>query len=521
MKRVTSVAPVLIMGALLAPVRAQSIELALSHVVNDREVSTTLLNASPGEIRGKGASTDGANELLALLLRDPNGRFVRYERDLTSARDGTVLSRVTLVAEGDVLALRERGPMGSRTKSVSGPPIDVVVDAAFPEAFIPFLLDASRKSVRAVLLPELEIKTLVIEDRGERGRYAAVPGGGITLLTDGSGGFAKLVLPGPEARVVVPSSAAREAPASRGHQNRVVLEVGGGRLGFTLTLPTEGTGHPAFVLLGDSGPRDRDGVGSGSLVPVLKLLADELAAIGIATVRADKRGVGDSTGPDPGLAALVGDARALLDVVALHPAIDHSRVFLAGHGEGAVVAAELARQQRAGIAGIVTLAGPARPLSESLEARLRVRLAAAGQLPEAIDEAVAELRSEVAELRALPDDAPLLPGQALLRDLASVDPSVQIAALRLPILVVHGGADRETPASQVAMMRASLAFSADRARFELLEGADHDLLMAPDAGGGAPAATSADVARRLHPRVGPLIREFVDRTRPASRPESR
>jgi pimeloyl-ACP methyl ester carboxylesterase len=178
-----------------------------------------------------------------------------------------------------------------------------------------------------------------------------------------------------------------------------------------------------------------------------------------------------------------------------------------------VVAAEAARRQGGRIAGVVLLAGPARPLAQALEARLRVRLSAAGELPGAIDAAVAALRREIDALRELPDGAPLRPGQAVLRDLAVVDPAILVASVRLPTLIVHGSADLETPSSQVSLMRASLVFSAERARFELVDGADHDLLVAPPARDLTSAPNPADVARRLHPGVVSLVRAFATGTR--------
>jgi pimeloyl-ACP methyl ester carboxylesterase len=521
--RFFSVAPLLLAGALLPPARAQTLDLELSHVVNDEVVSTTHLTAAPAEVRGTGTSSSGASELFALLLRDPAGRFSRYERDLKNPADGMLLSRVTVIADEETLAFRERGPMGSRTRTVKGPGVDLVLDAAFPEVFIPFLLDASRKSLRILVLPDVEIKTVVVEDRDDGARYAAIPGGGITLLTDSSGKFAKLVLPGPEARTVVPSAdAARQGPATT-RDNRLVLESGAARLGATLALPAGAQPpHPAVVLLGDAGPRDRNGVGGGSLVPVLKLLADELAGRGVASIRADKRGVGESAGPDPDLAALVADARVLVDAVALHPAMAGSGVFVAGHGEGAVVAAEVARLHPENVAGVITLAGPARPLPEALESRLRLRLTAAGQLPEAIEDAVLALRAEIEDLKALPKDGPFGPGQALLRDIVRLDPPVQLAALTRPVLVLHGTADRVTPPSQVALMRAALAFSADRARFVMVDEADHELLRAPPSSVIAGGPEQGDVARRLHPRIPEAIHEFIRGVPvPERRPESR
>jgi uncharacterized protein len=527
MTRLTSAAAVWLV-LVTVPLPAQEpVELALSHLSGEREIATSKLSISAAEVRAKGRTMPPAGgsptDFLAILQRSQNGWLRRYDRELKNAKDGMLLSGVSVVSEDDKLLFRETGPMGSRTKNLAGPGIDLVVDSACPEMVIPFLLDRSRKTVRVLILPDLEVKTIVIEDRGG-GRYAAIPGGGVSILFDpATGAFLKLALPGAEARSIIVSGA-ESRPAPRGRETPIVLNLEGDvRLGLTLTLPAAGPPpHPGVLLLGDAGPRDRDGAGGGAQVPVLRLLADELAAHGIASVRADRRGAGTSAGADPSLGALVQDARSLFEVLTLHPAIDPARVFVAGHGEGAVVAVELARAGKEKVAGVITLAGPARPLSEALEARLRLRLLAAGQSQESIEGAVEALRSEIATLRQLPPTAPVGPGQPLLRDLAKIDPAAQIPGIKVPMLLIHGSEDREVLASQVALMRASLAFSgSERLRFELVDGADHDLLVAPATAGfqgGAPQ--SADVARELHPRIPALIREFVGRAA-ASQPASR
>jgi pimeloyl-ACP methyl ester carboxylesterase len=515
MTRLTSAAAVLAFVA--APFLAQDpVEISLSHLSGEREVATSKLSISAEEIRvkGKAKAAEGvpAGDLVAILQRFPTGWLKRYDREIKSGKDGMLVSGISLAVDGDNLLFRETGPMGSRTKSITAPGIDVVIDSACPEIVIPYLSDGAKKSLRVVTLPDLEVKSVVVEDR-ERGRYAALPGGGVTVLLDPAGGFQKLALPGPDARAIVRAGVESRPAPSRGRETPIVLNLEGGvRLGLTLTLPATGGGpHAGVLLLGDAGARDRDGSGGGSQIPTLRILADELAAQGIASVRADRRGVGSSAGPDPSLGALVDDARSLLEVLSLHPAIDRDRVFVAGHGEGAVVAVELARAGKDKIAGVIALAGPARPLAEALEARLRVRLLAGGQSAESIAGAVEALRNEIASLRELPAGASLAPGQPLLRDLARIDPAAQIPGVKAPMLVVHGSEDREVPPAQVALMRASLAFSgSDRLRFELLEGADHDLLVAPaSAAFTGTTPPSADVARELHPKIPALLRDFI------------
>lgn len=63
----------------------------------------------------------------------------------------------------------------------------------------------------------------------------------------------------------------------------------------TLTLPSKTGRFPFVLFIGGSGPTDRNMNQAGSLLTnSFARLAEDLASIGIASVRYDKRGVGKS-----------------------------------------------------------------------------------------------------------------------------------------------------------------------------------------------------------------------------------
>jgi len=115
----------------------------------------------------------------------------------------------------------------------------------------------------------------------------------------------------------------------------------------TLLLPYAPGPHPALLLVAGSGPVDRDGNLPSLHNDSLRLLAEGLAACGIATLRADKRGVGASHAAAPDEAALsldtyVNDAVSWMHALAADPAI--ARVGLLGHSEGALIASVLTQK---------------------------------------------------------------------------------------------------------------------------------------------------------------------------------
>ncbi len=111
------------------------------------------------------------------------------------------------------------------------------------------------------------------------------------------------------------------------------------RLAGTLTIPAGDGPHPAVVLISGSGPQDRDETVFGHR-PFL-VLADYLTRRGIAVLRCDDRGIGESTG-DFAVATTPDFASDALAAVAFLQNASRSwipaRIGLVGHSEGAIVA---------------------------------------------------------------------------------------------------------------------------------------------------------------------------------------
>ncbi len=265
-------------------------------------------------------------------------------------------------------------------------------------------------------------------------------------------------------------------------------------LAGTLLLPDSVGPHPALVLLPGSGPVDRDGNLPGMVSNCLRLLAEGLARHGIATLRADKRGVGAShpAAPDERLLVVdtyVDDTLRWMAALADDPAI--TRVGLLGHGEGALIATLAAQRAEAG--GLVLLAGAGSPAGPVI---LR-QLTAAGAPPELI----ASARGIIARLlrgEEVADAPPELAGlfrssvQLYVASWLLRDPAAELAAVRCPVLVVQGTADLQARATDARL----LAAARPGARLLLLPGMNH-VLKVPAEGRAANLASYADPALPL------------------------
>ncbi|MEM9954617.1 MAG: alpha/beta hydrolase [Chloroflexota bacterium] len=127
------------------------------------------------------------------------------------------------------------------------------------------------------------------------------------------------------------------------YEEEVTFSNGDTTLAGTLTIPNEGDAFPVVVIVSGSGAQDR----TGSLAPLAEIdmytqIADGLARQGIAVLRYDDRGVGESTTDtmNPSLFDFRNDAFAAIQFLAERDEFTH--IGIAGHSEGGVYAPEIA-----------------------------------------------------------------------------------------------------------------------------------------------------------------------------------
>jgi pimeloyl-ACP methyl ester carboxylesterase len=134
-------------------------------------------------------------------------------------------------------------------------------------------------------------------------------------------------------------------------------EKAGIELAATLTLPEKGGPFPAVILITGSGKQNRDEEMMGH--KPFKVIADYLTRNGIAVLRYDDRGFGKSTGNFITATTLdfASDVSACIDFLKVQKEIDSSKIGLAGHSEGGLIAPIVA-SQRNDVAFVILLAGP-------------------------------------------------------------------------------------------------------------------------------------------------------------------
>ena len=173
----------------------------------------------------------------------------------------------------------------------------------------------------------------------------------------------------------------------------VSLERPGSTLHGTLEIPRDAHGPvPVVLIVAGSGPTDWDmNSALGMKTDAFKQLAAALAHKGLATLRYDKRGVGESTFTGDWSQVVLGDftedARAL--VAKLRADARFSSVAVLGHSEGGLIALELAQLTPVDALVLVSTAG--RPLSVVLHEQLSEKVDAATM--KAFEEGLAAIRA--------------------------------------------------------------------------------------------------------------------------------
>jgi uncharacterized protein len=258
-------------------------------------------------------------------------------------------------------------------------------------------------------------------------------------------------------------TAAISSPALPLDQIDVLIPSGDHVLAGTLTLPDGDGPFSAAVLVSGSGPSDRDEALPGVPLKPFARLAIELAERGIATLRYDDRGVGQSTGDYLSATSFdfADDARAALEQLVASDRIDASHAGFIGHSEGGMIAPHAtAGNQRA--AFVVSLAGTAVRGYDVFSGQLRQALSG---LPEAdrdaafarqihsLDLVVAEDWPAVEAMLAAEDGATperveqgMIYYRGWLHTFVTHDPASDWIAIDQPVLALFGGRDVQVDA---------------------------------------------------------------------------
>ena len=275
----------------------------------------------------------------------------------------------------------------------------------------------------------------------------------------------------------------------------------GHRLAGTLTLPSGARGRvPAIVTISGSGPQDRD-----EAIPMVKgyrpfrEFADALGRRGVAVLRLDDRGTGESEGNIATATSrdFAEDVRAALAYLRSRPEIDGGRLGLVGHSEGGLIAPLVASTDPA-LKGIVLLAGPAHPGRKILEFQNRYAIDHAPSIPVTARDSL--FRIALHTIDSLGKE----PWMGFFLD---YDPLPTARRVRVPVLILQGATDQQITAEQAPILEQAFRAGGNRdVTMRVFPETNHLFLADPN---GNPAGYSALRVNTLRPEVLQLVVDWV------------
>ena len=291
-------------------------------------------------------------------------------------------------------------------------------------------------SVLVVFAPGQEARLAV--DREGRITGGAIPSQGMTISRGTATGAAFFV---PKPDYSAPAGAPYVAePVS-------VKTPMGHTLAGTLTLPKGKGPFPAIVTITGSGSQDRDE--EISLVKgfrPFRQIADTLSRMGIAVLRMDDRGFGESGGnaTTSTSADFAKDIEAGLAWLRARPDIDSKRLGLIGHSEGGLIAPMVAADDPS-LRVIVLMAGPAQTGRQIITFQNRYAIEHSPTIrPEARDSALKGAMQSVDSMAG-----------PWLKFFLDYDPIPTAKRVKVSTLILQGATDQQVTAEQARTLEAA------------------------------------------------------------------
>ena len=317
------------------------------------------------------------------------------------------------------------------------------------------------------------------------------------------------------AQTALPTMVDTIAPSTV-HESSYSITSGMLSLPGTLTMPAASTGKlPVVLIVAGSGPTDRNGnsVAPGYTGPLphpnmYAQLAWRLAEQGIASVRYDKRSLGENQQriniAKTSFDDFVGDVTAGAKQLASDARF--SRVVLLGHSEGAGLVL-LAANRGAPVSGVIMASGAGRRFLPILHEQLSRQLDSATLVE--YDSAMAAYMRNEAPKATLPGALMSLfqpENRLFVQGMQAYVPADEIKKSKLPVLIVQGANDGQVSLDEDAR---ALAAAMPSAKFVILPTANHVLKPATTPILATQLPSYLDPRTPIVPEVAPAIAGWV------------
>lgn len=283
-----------------------------------------------------------------------------------------------------------------------------------------------------------------------------------------------------------------------------ILKTDSGNIYGTLLMPNKVSGKiPVALIIAGSGPTDRDGNNSMMKNNSLKLLAESLAANGIASLRYDKRAVGESKAIVKSEAGLsfedyINDAKGWLTQLKQNKRF--SKLVVIGHSEGSLIGMNAALLAN----GFVSLAGA----GSSADLILKEQLGAQGKV---VQDLCYPLLDSLKAGKLLKEVNPNLytlfrPSvQPYMISWFKHDPQTDIKQLKFPYLIIQGDNDLQIKLNDAKL----LAAASKKSELLIIEKMNHVLKIVESGDRAVNMATYSNPTLRIAPALTDAIVKYI------------
>jgi len=274
----------------------------------------------------------------------------------------------------------------------------------------------------------------------------------------------------PAASAAIADPAIAESP--------ILLKTLTGTISGTVAVPTNVQGKmPVVLIIAGSGATDRNGNNPQANLNTntYKQIAESLAKNGIASLRYDKRLVGQSMGNQKEESLRFDDYTddAIGFINLLKADNRFSKVIVLGHSEGSLVGILASGSSEGNVNGFISVAGAGDPAEKILKEQMKSQ---PSYMADALNKMMDSLR--MGKLQKKVD--PVLYSiarpsiQMFLMSWCRFDPAREIKKLKIPILIVQGTTDLQINVSNAEKLKKGNATVA------IIPGMNHILKEAPE-----------------------------------------
>lgn len=254
-------------------------------------------------------------------------------------------------------------------------------------------------------------------------------------------------------------------------EKSIALTTDTGNIKGTLLIPETSSKPPVVLIIAGSGPTDRDGNNPMMKNNSLKMLAEGLLKYDIASVRFDKRGIGESK--EAGLNesmmqfdTYIQDTKDWIEL--LKEMGEFSKIIVLGHSEGSLIG--MIASQMESVDKYISVAGAGEPAAKILQEQLKAQ-------PSFIWEQSSPILNNL-EIGKKVDSVPQFlyaifrPSvQPYLISWFKYNPQEELSKLDKPILILQGTTDIQVDISQADKLEAANPIS----KKKVIDGMNHVL----------------------------------------------